>query len=146
MSASVLFRLITTAALGAALFVGCGKDDKGGKTGKTGTVAKTPAKPMSPAAKKAKDIYLGTCVGCHGINGKGDGPTGKSLTPKPRDYTDPFWQKSVTDDYLRKLIVDGGAKHGKSPVMPGNPMLKNSPEVLDELIKIIRGFKKEKVK
>ena len=30
---------------------------------------------------------------------------------------------------------------GKSPVMPGNPDLKNQDEVVAELVKIIRGFK-----
>jgi hypothetical protein len=28
--------------------------------------------------------------------------------------------------------------------MPGNPMLKNRPEVLDGLVKIIRGFGKRR--
>jgi cytochrome c551/c552 len=134
--------------VGTALTAACGKDEKGGKSGKsgkTGTTAKAPAQ-MSAAAKKAKSIYLGTCVGCHGVNGKGDGPTAKTLTPKPRNYTDPFWQKSVTDAYLKKLIVDGGAKHGKSPLMPGNPALASQPEVLDELVKIIRNFNSKKMK
>jgi len=65
-----------------------------------------------------------------------------SLTPKPRDYTDKAWQASVTDDQIAKTILMGGAAVGKSPVMPAQPQLKEKPEVVNELVKIIRGFAK----
>ena len=35
--------------------------------------------------------------------------TAKALTPHPRAYVDGEWQKSVTDDQLRKTIIMGGA-------------------------------------
>jgi mono/diheme cytochrome c family protein len=35
-----------------------------------------------------------------------------------------------------------GAGVGKSPMMPGNPQLADHPDVLDGLVKIIRGFAK----
>ena len=53
-----------------------------------------------------------------------------------------MWQASVTDDDLRNIIKFGGAAVGKSAVMPGAPQLKNKPEVIDELVKIIRNFGK----
>lgn len=34
-----------------------------------------------------KQIYAQHCVVCHGISGKGNGPSGKGLNPKPTDFT-----------------------------------------------------------
>jgi mono/diheme cytochrome c family protein len=83
------------------------------------------------------------CAVCHGIDGTGTGPAAASLNPKPRNYTDPAWQASVTDDDLRKIILLGGQGVGKSPAMPAQQQLKTQPEVVDELIQIIRGFAKK---
>jgi hypothetical protein len=62
------------------------------------------------------------------------------LTPKPRNYKDAEWQKTVTDDQLKKAILYGGAAVGKSAAMPSQPDLESKPEVLDGLVKIIRSF------
>ena len=39
------------------------------------------------AIKKGKKIYEKLCTTCHGNLGKGDGPTAKTLDPKPADHT-----------------------------------------------------------
>jgi hypothetical protein len=44
---------------------------------------------------------------------------------------------------LKETILKGGALVGKSPMMPGNPQLADHPEVLDELVRIVRGFGKK---
>lgn len=82
------------------------------------------------------------CSTCHGNSGKGDGAAAASLNPKPRDYTDKAWQASVTDDQLRTIIVQGGAAVGKSNLMPPSPQLADKPQVVDELVKIVRSFAK----
>jgi hypothetical protein len=69
-------------------------------------------------------------------------PAVAGLNPKPRNYTDPAWQASVTDDQIKEIILKGGAGMGKSPLMPAQPQLGDKPEVLDGLVKIIRGFGK----
>ncbi|HEX4449995.1 MAG TPA: cytochrome c [Kofleriaceae bacterium] len=92
---------------------------------------------------QAQDMFGNVCAMCHGVSGAGDGPAAVNLTPKPRNYTDPAWQASVTDDQIRKTILEGGQAVGKSPMMPGQPQLKDQPEVLDNLVKIIRGFGKK---
>ena len=65
------------------------------------------------------------------------------LNPGPRNYTDPTWQASVTDDDIKQIIVAGSAAVGKSSGMPPNPGLKNDPAMLDGLVKIVRGFAKK---
>jgi len=108
-----------------------------------------PSKPRSGGAPsadginaEAKELFAGKCAMCHGASGAGDGQAASMLNPKPRDYTDAAWQASVTDDELKKTILKGGQAVGKSASMPGNPDLEGKPEVVDGLVKIIRGFKK----
>lgn len=101
--------------------------------------APTPAAPAAPK-ETAQDVFTTRCVPCHGSSGKGDGPAAAALNPKPRNYTDAEWQKTVTDDQLKKTILYGGAAVGKSASMPSQPDLESKPEVLDGLVKMIRGF------
>jgi mono/diheme cytochrome c family protein len=95
------------------------------------------------AAARAQAMFNTVCATCHGADGTGNGPAAASLNPKPRNYTDPAWQASVTDDDIRKTILLGGQATGKSPMMPGQPQLKDDPDQLAELVKIIRGFAKK---
>ncbi|MFN8644162.1 MAG: hypothetical protein U0802_21840 [Candidatus Binatia bacterium] len=96
---------------------------------------------ISPAAQKeADDILKNRCQMCHGASGKGDGPAGAALNPKPRNWTDPAWQKSVTDETLQKAILGGGQSVGLSPLMPANPDLASKPEVVKALVAIVRSY------
>lgn len=100
-----------------------------------------PATPQVAAAPLTADSVFHTrCATCHGEGGHGDGPAAAALNPKPRNYTDPEWQKTVTDEQLKKTIVGGGVSVGKSPLMVPNPDLAGNEEVLNGLVKIIRGF------
>lgn len=94
------------------------------------------------AQKEAQAKFDTLCSTCHGKTGIGDGPSAAALNPKPRNYTDKAWQSQVDDEYLAKFIVEGGAKMGKSIFMPASPDLASKPEVVQGLIKIIRGFGK----
>jgi cytochrome c553 len=111
----------------------------------TATAAATPAAPAAPAAayvsqSEARKQFIGRCASCHGMEGKGDGPGSTNLNPKPRNYTDKQWQKSVTDEQIAKTIMYGGAAVGKSPIMPASPELQSKPELVTALVKVIRGF------
>jgi mono/diheme cytochrome c family protein len=88
----------------------------------------------------ADQVFSTRCATCHGYSGRGDGPGARALNPKPRSYTDPSWQKSVTDAQIRKTIVEGGPAVGKSSLMAPNADLADQPAVLDGLVKIVRGF------
>lgn len=57
-------------------------------------------------------VYDSLCVTCHGIYGRGDGLMSPSLTPPPRDLTDPQYQKQLKDSDLLRIITDG---HGSMP-------------------------------
>ncbi len=92
---------------------------------------------------KATEMFATVCAMCHGPTGQGDGQAAAALNPKPRNYTDAAWQASVTDDQIRQTILLGGQGTGKSAMMPGQPQLKDEPEVLDGLVKIIRSFGKK---
>jgi len=99
------------------------------------------AESLPPAAvKEAQEIYATRCNMCHGPAGKGDGPAGAALSPKPRDLGDPTWQKSVTDEHIEKIILSGGPAVGKSPLMPANPDLSGKPDVIKALRAMVRGF------
>src|SRR4030095_10037164 len=99
------------------------------------------AENLPPAAvKEADTIYQTRCIGCHGPTGKGDGPIGMALNPKPRDLAADAWQKSVTDEHIEKIILGGGPAVGKSPMMPANSDLNAKPDVLKALRAMVRGF------
>jgi len=101
-----------------------------------------PARPADGQLSQAQAMFNTVCVMCHGADGTGTGPAAASLNPKPRNYTDAAWQASVTDDQIKEIILKGGAGVGKSPLMPAQPQLADKPELLDGLVKLIRGFGK----
>lgn len=130
------------------LCVACGKGQEPPAPTSGSPSAQPESGPTHPVAangpaQQARAMFTNLCAACHGLDGKGDGPAAASLNPKPRNYTDPAWQASVTDEQIKNTIILGGAGVGKSPLMPAQPQLKAQPQVLDELVKIIRGFGKK---
>lgn len=107
----------------------------------TAWAASVMAADVPPAAmNEAKQIFSTRCSPCHGAQGKGDGAASAGLTPKPRNFGDPEWQKSVTDEHIAKIIKLGGPAVGKSPLMPGNPDLASKDDVVKGLVTTIRGL------
>jgi mono/diheme cytochrome c family protein len=102
--------------------------------------APAPAKITDASRKKAKEYFATVCATCHGESGLGNGAGAAALDPKPRNFHDPAWQKSVTDEHIEQTIILGGAGVGKSPQMPAQPMLREAPAVVSSLREIIRGF------
>ena len=105
--------------------------------------APTPAaEPATDPVAEASEIFQGRCTVCHGETGKGDGAGSAALDPKPRDLTSEEWQTSVDDEHIRKIIIYGGSAVGKAATMPANPDLDAKPEVVAELVKVVRGLGK----
>lgn len=74
--------------------------------------------PTKGDALRGKAKYDALCVICHGSSGKGDGPTARSLNPRPRDFSGAKYMAGLSDAYLRDVILKGGSAVGKSPLMP----------------------------
>lgn len=65
-----------------------------------------------------KQSFATICASCHGDLGKGDGIAAAALDPKPRDLSDAAYMSGLTDEYLFKVINEGGVAVGKSVAMP----------------------------
>lgn len=68
---------------------------------------------------KGKEIYLSQCMVCHGAEGKGDGPAGAALNPKPRDFTSGLWKEGGAPAQVFKTVSDGMAG---TPMPPFNSL------------------------
>jgi mono/diheme cytochrome c family protein len=131
--------LVLSISLGAA---GCGSGESSAPAGSTAPAAreapmpsapaqpKAPATPAAPAAPQAPAapaaaadpargdvVYQTYCASCHGTRGAGDGPVGQALDPKPARHDDGTYMNALSNEYLFKVIDEGGAAVGKSPLM-----------------------------
>jgi mono/diheme cytochrome c family protein len=78
-------------------------------------------------------VYLARCALCHGETGKGDGPAGRALDPKPRDHTDGSYMSTLTDEDIKTQIMDGKG------AMPPHKDLINEQE-LESVILYVRSL------
>jgi mono/diheme cytochrome c family protein len=107
--------LIAMLAVGSALLAGCGggSTQQAGEeqaqtqteTGTTGDAATPEGSAM--AGDVGAKVYSEKCALCHGAGGKGDGPGGAALNPKPRDHTDGGYMNGRTNEELLAIIKDG---------------------------------------
>jgi len=139
---------IQASALSAVIFVlpvvaACGKHSASDAPAASSqpVAAPEPAPPPADPAADARKLFSTKCIVCHGDHGACDGPGAAALNPKPRAFGDATWQASVTDDQIKKTILEGGAAVGKSAAMSANPELSDKPDELAALVKIVRDFK-----
>ena len=72
-----------------------------------------------------RSIYLNKCQICHGYHGDGNGPAGVSLTPKPRNFTNPrFWNDKTAE------TITFTVTHGAPPM----PAFQLRPQDIQALI------------
>ncbi|MCC6157127.1 MAG: cytochrome c [Deltaproteobacteria bacterium] len=118
----VLFVIVTVAA---ALFA----------------VNSAPAAGVLGDAAKGAAPYKTYCMSCHGEKGDGAGPAAAALNPKPRNFTDKAFMATLTDDYIVKVITEGGQAVGKSPLMVAwKAVLK--PEEIKDVAAYVRSLAK----
>lgn len=134
---------VSVAALsGIVLLAGCSKHpaSEAATTKAEPVESDVPLPPPDPA-QEARKLFNSKCITCHGDHGAGDGPNAATLDPKPRAFADAKWQDSVSDEQIKKTIVEGGPAVGKSAAMSANPELQDKPDELSALVKIVRDFK-----
>ena len=78
----------------------------------------TPIAVQAGEVDQGKKLYGQFCASCHGQSGKGDGPAAAALNPKPRDHTSKEYMSKMSDEDIFKVVKNGGASIGKSPLMP----------------------------
>jgi len=132
---------------GLSLAVGCSQSERQAEPASPAaapavTPAPTPAGDAVAAQAEAEKIFSERCVTCHGARGGGDGPASAGLVPKPRNFQDSAWQKTVSDEYIEQIVQYGGSAVGKSPAMPANPDLMSKPAVVAALRAHVRALAK----
>jgi mono/diheme cytochrome c family protein len=71
---------------------------------------------LSYSEGQGKHLFAQYCSTCHGDEGKGDGQNASNLNPSPPDLTS---SKNARDGaYLRRVIAQGSAAIGRSPLSP----------------------------
>jgi mono/diheme cytochrome c family protein len=64
---------------------------------------------------QGRHLFLHYCATCHGDEGRGDGQNASNLNPPPPDLTASGSGNAIL---LRKVIVEGSAAAGRSPLSP----------------------------
>jgi cytochrome c553 len=90
------------------------------------------------ARAQAESIFGERCAVCHGDNGEGNGPGASNLNPKPVNFHNQKWQRSISDERIAKAIIYGGQAVGVSASMAPNPDLESKPEIVAALVERIR--------
>lgn len=71
---------------------------------------------LNYAEGQGKHLFDQYCATCHGDGGRGDGQNASNLNPPPPDLTT---SKGLADAaYVRRVIVEGSAAVGRSPLSP----------------------------
>lgn len=100
-----------------------------------------PAPATAPAPFEASTVFKTTCGPCHGETGEGNGPAGVALTPRPANFSEAAFWEGKDKTYIAKVIKEGGAAVGKSPLMVAWGGQYND-EQIDALADVVMGFKK----
>jgi mono/diheme cytochrome c family protein len=91
------------------------------------------------AAGSARETFVEVCSICHGVGGKGDGPSAAGLNPRPADFTDCAVMQKQSDATLFTIIKRGGQGAGRSTVMPAWGDSLPDGQIRD-LVAVVRGF------
>jgi mono/diheme cytochrome c family protein len=109
-------------------------------------LAFAPSDASAQDAAAGKTVYTTNCFSCHGATGKGDGPVGAALNPKPRDFSTGDFKFDANKDGtpgedadLTLVIKTGAAAYGGSPLMAPWPTLSDAD--VANVIAYIRSLK-----
>ena len=92
------------------------------------------ARAGEPIPGRGAALYAARCAFCHGPTGHGNGPSGRTMKPRPTDFTSGPGAR-LTPDRVRAAIVQG---------VPGSPMVAYGGVIpdadLDALVRFVTGF------
>lgn len=100
---------------------------------------------IDPAlAAKGKELFAGagTCNTCHGESGKGDGPAGAALDPKPRDLTAAAGFKYGTSDKALYRTIDYGVPNTGMAAMGAESGGTLSPDEVKAVVAYVKTLMK----
>lgn len=102
---------------------------------------------LSAGAIDGAKLFEGKCAKCHGADGDGKGKAGKSLDPRPTDFTSAKWQSDIKDVDVVEAITYG-SKSTKLKISRKMPEFgtKLKKEQVLALVTVIRSFKKSDAK
>jgi mono/diheme cytochrome c family protein len=129
-------RKVRWVALLFAVLAGCAREP-------APAAARTPAPPPVPSyeLRLGKRAFQHYCQSCHGETGAGDGFNAFNLDPRPRDLSDPAFQRKKTDAELADAIQRGGAGVGLSALMPPWGRTLSRAEI-EQVVLYLRTLKK----
>lgn len=96
--------------------------------------------PTDAVRRAAHDLWIRECADCHGIVGAADGRLSATLSPQPPDFGDPC--RPVTDEWIARVILDGGASFHGSPAMRSHHELSEHRDTLMALVELVQGFRR----
>lgn len=91
---------------------------------------------LSTQQKQGERLYQENCAFCHAADGTGRNWIGRFLEPHPRDLTDPRQMTGMTQQRLKKTILEGLPGTG----MPAWGMVLNDTQVTALIAYIRRAF------
>ena len=97
------------------------------------------APPVDEHRRLAHELWIRECADCHGIGGAADGSHSATLEPRAPNFTDPC--RPVEDEWVERVILEGGASFHGNPAMRAHHELDAQPEVLADLVELVQGFR-----
>ncbi len=95
--------------------------------------------PADADRRAAHELWIRECADCHGVVGGVDGRLSATLDPPPPDFSDPC--RALTDEWIARVILDGGASFSGSPAMRSHHELAEHPATVVALVELVQGFR-----
>lgn len=132
-------RLWRSSGIGVILLFGMIACSRGPAVSKP---AAAPPPDGSYELRLGKALFRHYCQTCHGETGAGDGFNAYNLDPRPRDLSEPAFQKRKSDTDLADAVRRGGAGVGLSPLMPPWEHTLSARQI-DEVILYLRALSRQ---